>query len=130
MKYDKDKSWVRGILRSADIMNTMNGGMSQPAVKMQKKDDHYLITASVPGVDHSLLKVEVVDKHVLLYHTLQMGSGDDQALNIPRVLASFPISSDIDYEKITANLQDERLNVKLPFNELSNGYYRSIRVSK
>ncbi len=130
MKYDKDKSWIRGVLRSADIMNTMNGGMSQPAIEMKKRDDHYLITASVPGVDHSVLKVEVVDQHVILFHTLQMGAGDDQTLNIPRVLASYPISGDVDYEKITAHLQDEHLNVKLPFNGLSSGYYRSVRVSK
>ena len=130
MKYDKDKSWIRGVLRSADIMNTMNGGMAQPEIEMTKKNDHYLITARVPGVDHNSLKVEVVDQHVILHHTLHMGTEESQVLNVPRVLASFPISIDVDYEKITAHLEDSRLKVILPFNELSNGYHKSIQVNR
>ncbi len=130
MKYDKESSWVRSILRSADIMNTINGGMTQPDIKITRKEDHYLITARVPGVDLNTIKVEVVDKHVILHHALHLDTKEEDVLSIPRVLASFPISNEVDYEKITAYVEEELLKIVLPFNELSKGYHKNIQVNR
>lgn len=128
MRYDKDRNWVRSVLKTSDIMNTLNGGMSQPVTKLVRNADHYLITLRVPGVDLDSVKVEIVDKHVIFHHVINFNDLDESNLNIPHVLATFPLTADVDYNNISATRKDGRVLVKLPFNELTNGFHREVEV--
>lgn len=130
MKYDKDRNWVRGILKTSDIMNTLNGGMSQPETKLVKHPDHYMIMLKVPGVDLTKVHVEIVDKHIIFHHNIHFSNLDSSDMSIPHVLASYPLTIDIDFRNISATIEDGTLMVKLPFNELSNGYRREVDVLK
>ena len=130
MRYDKDRNWVRSVLKTSDIMNTLNGGMSQPETNIVRNTDHYLITLKVPGVNLDNVKVEIVDKHVIFHHIIDFNDLDDSSLNIPHVLATYPLTADVDYNNISATREDKALIVKLPFNELSNGYHREVNVLK
>ena len=130
MRYDKDRSWVRSVLKTSDIMNTLNGGMSQPVTSIKRNEDHYLITLKVPGVDLDNVKVEIIDKHVIFHHIINFNDLDDSTLNIPHVLATYPLAADVDYNSVTATQKGNELWVKLPFNELSNGYHRKVDVIK
>ncbi|TRX47313.1 Hsp20 family protein [Fulvivirga sp. M361] len=129
MRYDKDKNWVEMVLRNADVMNTLNGGMSQAKVSIRKEEDHFLITTTAPGVNPDLFKVEVVGQNILLYHMVQFNSSNN-GLAIPRVLTSIPISMEMDYEKITAQVENGLLKVIVPFNEPFNGYHKPIDIKR
>jgi len=128
MQYDKDKEWVREVLSTADIVNTINGGMSEPQAKIVKKPDHYLITAHVPGVDPAHMNVEIVDKKVIVQHNVEFVR-DGEALSFPRVVAAFPITPNIDFRNITASSEGDTLHVVLPFNELASGYRRHVDIN-
>lgn len=130
MRYDKDRNWVRSVLKTSDIMNTLNGGMSQPMTRMIRNADHYLITLKVPGVNLDNVKVEIVDRHVIFHHVINFNDLDDSNLTIPHVLATYPLTADVDYKGISAVRKEGVLLVKLPFNELSNGYHREVDVLK
>ena len=130
MRYDKNKTWIEMVLRNADVMNTLNGGTSQAKVGVEKKEDHYLIRAAAPGVNPDTFQVEVVDQHILIYHTVKFVSKEGDEVGVPRVLTSFPISLAMDYENITAEMENDQLNVKIPLNENFRGYNRNITINK
>ncbi|MEM6522424.1 MAG: Hsp20/alpha crystallin family protein [Bacteroidota bacterium] len=130
MRYDKDRSWVRSVLKTSDIMNTLNGGMSQPTTNIRREQDHYLITLKVPGVDLENVKVEIIDKNLIFHHIINFNDLDDSSLNIPHVLATYSLAADVDHNNITAAQKEGVLHVKLPFNELSSGYHREVDVIK
>jgi len=129
MKYDKDRKVIREILKTADIANTINGGMSQPVVDFSKKADHYLLSVKVPGVDVKSLNVEVIDKYVVVNHPL-MFNQNSEVLEVPYVVTAIPISIEMDYKKITASEENDVLKIIVPFTEISGGYRKKVEINR
>ncbi|ELR73763.1 hypothetical protein C900_01373 [Fulvivirga imtechensis AK7] len=130
MKYDHDIKWVRQVLKTADIMNTLNGGTSQPRTKLRKTNNSYVLNVQIPGVDADTLKVDIIDKSLFVYHNLMFGERSDAVVMVPHVVATYPLSPDIDFRSITATYEDKTLRVVMPFNELRSGFYRGINIQK
>lgn len=128
MRYDKDKQWVLNVLKSAELSNIINGGMSEPQVGIKKEEDHYKLTARVPGVSFENLDVEIFDKKVIVNHLMYVEQ-DGQTVQFPKVIAAFPITPNIDFRNITASRVEDELHVILPFNELANGYRKNIDIN-
>lgn len=129
MKYDRDKETVRNILKTADIANTFNGGMSQPLVNFARKEDHYLINVRTPGVNVNSLRVEIINKFVSISHSLQFHY-DNAGVDIPHVVATIPISLDVDYKNIRATEQNGALQIIMPFSELAGGYRKRVEINR
>lgn len=130
MKYDHNIEWVRRVLQTADIANTLNGGMSEPRVKLFKLADHYLLKTSIPGVDVEKIKVEIVNKSLLVYHDIAFDSSEDSEMTVPHVVATCPLSPEIDFKNISASFEGKTLNVILPFNELKTGFNKNIEIQR
>lgn len=130
MKYDKDKNWVRRMLKTADVMNTVNGGMVEPHLNFERKSDHYLLKARVPGVDANALGVEMVESNLILHHQLDFEDLNGAKMKLPHVIATFPIQGHVDYKNIVAKYEAGVLKVKLPFNELFSGYHKNIEIQR
>lgn len=130
MKYDHDKKWVRRVLRTADIANTLNGGISEARIKLEKKSDHYLLKARIPGVDVEHLKVEIIDKTLFVYHNLQFSGQNASVIMIPHVVATCPLAPEVDFRNISASFEGKILHVVLPFNELKTGFHKNIEIQK
>ncbi|MEM9859952.1 MAG: Hsp20/alpha crystallin family protein, partial [Bacteroidota bacterium] len=128
MRYDKDRKWIRSVLKTSDIMNTLNGGTSQPRFNVKRNQDHLLITLVVPGVNADDLKVEIIDKNVVFHHAINFNDLDQSDLAIPHVLATYTLTAELDYHNVTAAKKGNRLLVRLPYNELSDGYHRVVDV--
>lgn len=130
MKYDQSTTWVRKLLKTADIANTLNGGISEARVKLFKKSDHYLLKARIPGVNIEELKVEIIDKSLFIYHNLSFHGVNDSLLKVPHVVTTVPISPEIDFRKISATVEGGILHVVMPFNELKTGYHKNIQIER
>ncbi|MEL7003129.1 MAG: Hsp20 family protein [Bacteroidota bacterium] len=130
MKYGKGKNWVRRMLKTADVMNTVNGGMVEPYLSFERKSDHYLLKARVPGVDADALGVEMIESDLILHHQLDFDDASGSSMTIPHVIATFPVQGYVDYENIVARYEDGVLQVTLPFNELSSGYHKKIEIER
>lgn len=129
MRYDRDRNVVRNILKTADIANTFNGGMSKPVVHYSKMDNHYLLNVRAPGVELDKLNVEIIDKHVVVSHPLTFGY-EDSEMDIPHVVATFPITIEVDYNNISASEENGKLVVKLPFSEIAGGFRRRVEINR
>lgn len=129
MRYDRDRKIVRGILKTADIANTLNGGMSQTAFRSTRMEDHYLVNLKVPGVETASLTVDIINNHVIISHLLKFDY-ETSELDVPHVVANIPITLDVDYKKISAMEENGILKVILPFNELAGGYRRRVEINR
>ena len=130
MKYSRDKSWVRRMLKTADVMNTVNGGMAEPYLNFERNQDHYLLRARVPGVKADSLGVEIIEDNLILHHKLDFEGIEGSNLQLPHVIATFPIQGYVDYENISARYEAGLLKVTLPFNELSSGFHKRIDIER
>ena len=108
-----EKEVTRMLAESGDLVNTINGGMSLAHVHRYKLTDHYLITVKVPGVDKRSLKVELHDDQLLVFQLMHLEDGID----IPYMVASIKMKTDVKKSEVTANYQGRNLNIVMPFGE-------------
>lgn len=120
-----DKEVVKMIAESADLVNTINGGMSLAHVSKYKLADHYMVTVRVPGVDKQSLKVEMHDGNLFVFQLMHLEEGID----IPYMVASIPLKPNIDLRGIHANYQGKNLNIVMPFQEEDDEGSKDITIN-
>ena len=119
----------RQILDSINVLNTLNGGVVEPVVELNQFADHRQIRALVPGFSPEALRVEIHNNFLMIFYTHQF-PGEEVEISVPRFVYHKAIPYFIDRQNIHASVENEVLVVKLPFNELANGYHRTISVGQ
>ncbi len=119
----------RQLLDSINLLNTLNGGVVEPVVELNQFTDHRQIRALVPGFAPEELKVEIHNNYLMVFYTHRF-QGKEGEITVPRFVYHKAIPYFVDRQNIHASVEDDVLVVKLPFNELANGYHRSISVEQ
>ncbi|CAN5485158.1 hypothetical protein BH10BAC4_BH10BAC4_16890 [soil metagenome] len=117
------------LLTSIDMMNTLNGGTSEPLVRLQKFPAQHQITLRVPGIGPENIKIEINNNQLMIYYLIPMVS-QMKPINFPRIVDNKDIPYCVDVHNIVADEEDNALVVTLPFNELANGYHRDISLPR
>jgi len=105
------------LLTSIDVLNTLNGGVSEHQLKLRKFSDHREVWVKVPGVKEKDLKAEIHDNTLRVRYSFLLQS-DDLWVEVPKVVYDGVIPDNVDIEAITASYEDDFLIVKLPFASL------------
>lgn len=125
----KDSNVMSMLAASADVINTIGGGLTEPVVRVKNYADKREIRVRVPGVEADLLKVEINNNWLTIYNKLAIASWGS-VVEVPRVLFNKAIPHFVNVEEIMASVLGDTLVVELPFNERSNGYKREVKVSE
>ena len=115
------------IIQSIDITNTLNGGVSEPVVKISQHPEYRQIELKVPGMAEESMHVKVNNNQLVVYFE-HMIESRGESIFIPHIVYNKPIPYFIDVKSIRANYKEGVLTVQLPFNELANGYQRDIPI--
>ena len=115
------------LITSIDMMNTLNGGTSEPFTHLKKFQAYHEITVRVPGIDAEDIKIEINNNQLMIYYMIPMKS-QGKKLTFPRILYNKDIPYFVDVHKIVASEEEPSLIVHMPFNELANGYHRDISL--
>ena len=116
------------LMTSIDMMNTLNGGTSQPFVRFQKFQTYHQITIRVPGAEVNQIKVEVNNNQLTVYYLTPILT-QEKEMHFPKVLYNKSIPYFVDVNKISSREEESMLIVNLPFNEFAEGYHKDISVS-
>jgi len=114
---------------SIDVLNTLNGGVSEPYLSFQQFDDRREIHVYVPGINKEAIQIEVHKNVLTIFYTIPTQSGE-MRVPMPQVVYSKAIPYYIDVIKISAHTDGDGLVVMLPFNERASGYYRNIKLDE
>ncbi|MEJ7646302.1 MAG: Hsp20/alpha crystallin family protein [Chryseolinea sp.] len=120
------KSKYLELLTSVDVMNALNGGRVQPRVKLSQREDHREIRVRVPGVDSAGIEVEVNNDRVSIFYIMDVRSSG-KVMHLPYSIYEKQQPFFVDVSRINAKVEGDELIVRLPFNELSDGYYKKIK---
>lgn len=105
------------LLTSIDVLNTLNGGVSEHQLVLRKFSDHGEVRVKVPGVSENDLKAEVHDNTLRVRYSFLIQS-DNFWVEVPKIVYDKAIPDNVDIEAITASFEDDFLVVKLPFTSL------------
>ena len=119
----------KNLLTSVDVLNTVNGGISEPALSLREHQNGRELRIRVPGINQEALHVEVNGNDLTVFYFIPVQSLG-KVLQMPHLVYNQPIPYFIEVAGIKAVFEDKELVVKLPFNELSNGYNRKIEIEK
>jgi HSP20 family molecular chaperone IbpA len=120
----------REVLLTADLMNTINGGMAKAITYMERKDNHYVLHVKAPGVDPSDLIVDIKNNTIFIYHKVSVHANDLYKGSdfFPYSIGLMVIPFDVNVKGIKAEFENNELHVIMPFNEMSSGYYKRITI--
>lgn len=121
------KNKFKHLLSTVDLLNTLNGGVSEPYLSFRERPDGRELRVRVPGVGKEMLQVEIHENQLtVLYHIPMETSG--KKVFLPKEVVKQTLPYFIEITGIQATYEENELVINLPFNELSNGYRRMIPI--
>jgi HSP20 family molecular chaperone IbpA len=129
------------MLMNIDFINTINGGMSEPAIKLDRGSDGFEVVVKVPGIEVEDLQLEVVKgkknaNNLKLFHLLPIFSqeslSDEEQWRTVRFINTFVIPDGVDVEHITAKYDDNlrHLVLFLPYGSEQGDYHRKVDIQR
>ena len=124
-----DRKQYLNLLTSVDVMNTLNGGKTEPRLTLKQHTDSREIRVKIPGIAPGQIEVEVNNNRVSVFYDMNIVSGS-KVIVLPYSVYNKEQPYFVDVSKIIAEVENDELVVRLPFNRLANGYHRKIRTRK
>lgn len=121
------KNKFKDLLTTVDLLNTLNGGVSEPYVSFREQPDGREVRVRVPGVSRELLQVEINGNELSVYYHIPMETSGKKVF-LPKEVTRQTLPFFIEIKGIHAAYDENELVVKLPFNELSSGYRRNVPI--
>ena len=115
------------LLTTVDMLNTLNGGVSEPYLSFREQPGGRELRVRVPGVSKEMLQVEINDNQLTVFYVIPM-EASGKKVYLPKEVVKQTIPYFIEIPGIQATYEQNELVVKLPFNELSNGYNRKVPI--
>jgi hypothetical protein len=115
------------LVTAVDVLNTLNGGMSEPQLSVQEGEEAREIRMKIPGINRESVHVEIHNNTLTVYHFTLVQS-QDKLIDMPRIVYSKIIPYFVDISKIHARNEMDELVVALPFNKLAKGYHRNLKI--
>lgn len=119
----------KNLLTTVDLLNTLNGGVSEPYLSFSEQPSERELRVRVPGVSKEMLQVEINDNLLSVFYLIPIKSSGKQ-MYLPKEVTKQTIPYFIEIPGIHATYEENELVVKLPFNELSNGYNRKVPIGE
>jgi len=123
------------MLMSIDFMNTANGGMSQPIMNIENKENGYEVVVKAPGIEPDDLQVEIMKDKLMIYHLLPIFgkvAGETSEMRSIRFISKMQIPTDVDVENISAHYDDDRryLKLELPVDQSQQDFHRKVQIER
>jgi HSP20 family molecular chaperone IbpA len=107
----------------------LNGGVSEPYLSFREKPDGHELRVRVPGVSKEMLQVEIHDNQLSVFYHIPMETAGKKVF-LPKEVTKQTLPYFIEITGIHASYEGNELVVKLPYNELSNGYNRKVPITE
>lgn len=117
------------IIQTIDIANTLQGGISEPMVRLTRFPEYRQIELRVPGIGEDNMHVKINNNQLMVFYNHLIESRG-QVIAVPHFVYNKPIPYFINANKIKATYENNVLTVQLPYNELANGFHRDIPIEK
>jgi hypothetical protein len=129
MKKKSNNNQSLDLVTTVDVLNTLSGGISEPQQTLLDTEAERELRIRVPGVVKGAMNVEIHNNHLTIYYYINIASYD-KLVQVPQIVYNRAVPYYIDIGKIHATFEVDELVVHMPFNKLSNGYHRRVRINE
>ena len=117
MEFLNNKKLLRELLKQADIMNTVNGGVRQTEYKATKIGEDIIIEVSNPSISPEAFNF-TVSKNELLINVMhfEKSHSDNQITMYPLFFKAVVIPYYVEINRIEATYEQGKFKILLPYN--------------
>lgn len=117
------------LMTSIDVLNTVNGGVSEPQLNLGHFEEYRQIRLKVPGIKQEDVHIEIHNNTLSVYYFINIVS-NEKLIQLPRFIYNKSIPYFVNISKISAVVEDNDLVINLPFNDLANGFHKEIKINQ
>ncbi|RAK62722.1 Hsp20/alpha crystallin family protein [Hymenobacter edaphi] len=121
------QEFLHNIAPQLDLLNTLGGGVTQPQVRVHKREQGVVIRVSAPSVRPETFHV-VLNNNRLDVFAEYRPAADDQ-LVAPLFVQSFELPVELDLTRIDAVHEGRELRVRIPYQD-PNTNHREINIRR
>lgn len=129
MKKKNNNNTTLDLITTVDVLNTLSGGISEPQQTIYEHEAGRVINIKVGGIPKNSMHVEIHNNHLTVFYYINIASYD-KLVQVPQIVYNRAVPYYVDISKIHAMFEGEELVVHLPYNKLSNGYHRRLRINE
>ncbi len=123
------------IITAIDYANTTNGGMSEPTLAVQQKEEGYEVKVKMAGVSADNFGLDVVNDRLWVYHFVDLFAERPEGLEnlkTAHTIGNLFLPNDVNAEEIVARFdaQANVLKISIPFNQAKRNFRRHIDIEK
>ena len=117
MDFLKNRIFLRDLLKQADVMNTVNGGVRETDYSIRKVGKDILIEVSNPSVSPQAFNFTISQNNLLInvMYVEKEGDGDSPPM-YPMFFKDIVIPYYVDINRIEATFENGVFTVILPYN--------------
>ena len=115
------------IAQMASLLSIVNGGIIEAIKKLEWRENYMKLHIQLPGVHAESIKAEVRDNnHTVLYFI--ESKANNLRMKIANIVHTQTIPYFVDIKRLTAHFSNGKLDITMPFNELSKGYSKELSI--
>lgn len=119
------QEFLHNIAPQLNLLNTLGGGVAQPQVRVQKREQGVVIRLSAPSVRPETFHVVLNDSRLDVFAEYRHEPEDE--LIAPLFVRTFELPDALDLTRIDAVHTDGELRVRIPYKDPS-GNQREINI--
>lgn len=118
MEFLSNKALLRELLKQADVMNTVNGGVRQTEYSVMKVGSDILITVANASISPEAFNF-TINKNELLINVMHFehSHNNHQPVMYPLFFKAVAIPYYVDISRIQATYEDGVFKILLPYND-------------
>ena len=120
------REFIRTIAPQLDLLNTIGGGVAQPALRVNKRPKGVVLHVAMPSVPAESFHVVLKDNHLTVYGEYRHGPGDQLAA--PLFVQTLDLPKNLDLTAINATHEGGELRVAIPFRDAEANQPREIDI--
>ena len=127
MKSARKYTALRGFGPQLDLLNTLNGGVAQAAIRVRQRRHDVVITIAAPSLDPDDFAISLdAEQHLIITSAASpldsLATGElPNDRRVPLLRQQFSLPPQVDADRIEATFSHDRLRVRLPFREPAAG---------
>jgi HSP20 family protein len=112
------QEFLQNIAPQLDLLNTLGGGVAQPQVRVQEREQGVLIRVSAPSVRPETFHVVLNNNRLDVYAEYRHSAEDK--LVAPLFVQTFQLPDGLDVTRIDAVHENGELRVRIPYQDPTN----------
>jgi HSP20 family protein len=121
MKSARKYTAMRGFGPQLDLLNTLNGGVAQAAIRVRQRRRDVVITIAAPSLDPEAFAISLDAQQRLTIASANSPLDPDTPgglppdHRVPLLRQHFTLPPQVDLDRIEATFSHDRLRIRLPF---------------